>query len=77
MCGEQYRSRVIPGPTAVASAVAVSGLSTRRFTFEGFLPVAKKERAERLESSERDSSYAYEAPHKLRQTLTTFPVSWR
>ena len=31
--------RVVPGPSAVVSAVAISGLSTRRFTFEGFLPV--------------------------------------
>ncbi len=72
MCAENnIEVRVIPGPTAVASAVAVSGLSTRRFTFEGFLPVAKKERAERLEklSNETAVMVFYEAPHKLRQTL--------
>lgn len=63
--------RVIPGPTAVASAVAVSGLSVRRFTFEGFLPVAKKERTDRLEKLRNETAVMvfYEAPHKLRQTL--------
>ncbi|MDD6059716.1 MAG: 16S rRNA (cytidine(1402)-2'-O)-methyltransferase [Ruminococcus sp.] len=72
MCAENnIEVRVIPGPTAVASAVAVSGLSTRRFTFEGFLPVAKKERAERLEKLRNETAVMvlYEAPHKLRQTL--------
>lgn len=72
MCAENnIEVRVIPGPTAVASAVAVSGLSTRHFTFEGFLPVAKKERAERLEKLRNETAVMvfYEAPHKLRQTL--------
>ncbi len=64
--------RVVPGPSAVVSAAAVSGLSIRRFTFEGFLPVPKKERAERLEML-RDETAAmifYEAPHKLKTTLS-------
>ena len=43
LCAEQgIDIKVVPGPSAVVSAVAVSGLSTRRFTFEGFLPVPKK-----------------------------------
>lgn len=63
--------RVVPGPSAVVSAVAVSGLSTRRFTFEGFLPVPKKERAERLEKLRGETAVMvfYEAPHKLKTTL--------
>ena len=63
--------RVVPGPSAVVSAVAVSGLSTRRFNFEGFLPVPKKERSERLEKLRNETAVMvfYEAPHKLRTTL--------
>ena len=63
--------KVVPGPSAVVSAVAVSGLSTRRFTFEGFLPVPKKERAERLEKLRGETAVMvfYEAPHKLKTTL--------
>jgi len=63
--------KVVPGPSAVVSAVAVSGLSTRRFTFEGFLPVPKKERSERLEKLRNETAVMvfYEAPHKLKTTL--------
>lgn len=63
--------KVVPGPSAVISAVAVSGLSTSRFIFEGFLPVAKKERAQRLERLRGETAVMviYEAPHKLRTTL--------
>ncbi len=62
---------VIPGPSAVISALAVSGLETGRFTFEGFLSVNKKSRSEHLESllSERRTMIFYEAPHKLPNTL--------
>ena len=61
----------IPGCCAVISALAVSGLSTRRFTFEGFLPVNKKERRELLKElkNERRTMVFYEAPHKLNGTL--------
>lgn len=72
MCAENgIDVRVVPGPSAVVSAVAVSGLSTRRFTFEGFLPVPKKERAERLELLRNETALMvfYEAPHKLKNTL--------
>ena len=72
MCAEQgIDIKVVPGPSAVVSAVAVSGLSTRRFTFEGFLPVPKKERAERLEKLRGETAVMvfYEAPHKLKTTL--------
>ena len=61
----------IPGCCALISALAVSGLSTRRFTFEGFLSVNKKERREHLKSltGEQRTMIFYEAPHKLSATL--------
>lgn len=62
---------VIPGCSAAVAAVAVSGLEIDRWVFEGFLPVPKKERAERLEIV-KDLPHAlvfYEAPHKIKQTL--------
>ncbi|MDE6762196.1 MAG: 16S rRNA (cytidine(1402)-2'-O)-methyltransferase [Oscillospiraceae bacterium] len=62
---------VVPGPTAMASAVAVSGLSTSRFSFEGFLSVTKKQRFSHLQSVANDTRTLifYEAPHKLVSTL--------
>lgn len=62
---------VVPGCNAAVAAVAVSGISTERWTFEGFLPVPKKERAERLESVKTlpHTLVFYEAPHKIRGTL--------
>ncbi len=62
---------VVPGPTAFASAVAVSGLPTGRFTFEGFLSVNKKERREHLLSLQKEvrTMVFYEAPHKLSAAL--------
>ncbi|MBR5459456.1 MAG: 16S rRNA (cytidine(1402)-2'-O)-methyltransferase [Clostridia bacterium] len=61
----------VPGPSAVVSALAVSGLPTSRFTFEGFLSTNKKERTEHLESvkSLSHTLIFYEAPHKLCDTL--------
>lgn len=63
--------RVIPGPSAVVSALAVSGLSTSRFSFEGFLSVTKKQRLEHLEEvkNNKNTMIFYEAPHKLVSTL--------
>ena len=63
---------VIPGCNAAVAAVAVSGIDTQRFAFEGFLPVNKKERAERLVqiASMPHTLIFYEAPHKLKQTLS-------
>lgn len=63
---------VVPGPTAMATALAVSGLPTARFTFEGFLSVNKKERRTHLASiaGEARTMVFYEAPHKLLATLT-------
>ena len=61
----------VPGPTALASALAVSGLPTGRFTFEGFLSVNKPGRREHLMSlvNEERTMIFYEAPHKLPNTL--------
>ncbi len=73
LCAENgIEVRVVPGPSAVVSAAALSGLNTRRFTFEGFLPVPKKERSERLEAlrNETGAMIFYEAPHKLKTTLS-------
>lgn len=61
----------VPGASACVTALAVSGQDTARFVFEGFLPVPKKERRERLEflQGETRTVIFYEAPHKLRGTL--------
>lgn len=65
------RVEAVPGPTAFATAVAVSGMPVRRFTFEGFLSVNKPERRAHLESlrTEPRTMVFYEAPHKLAATL--------
>ena len=62
----------IPGCCALISALAVSGLPTGRFTFEGFLSVNRRSRREHLSSllSEKRTMIFYEAPHKLLTTLT-------
>lgn len=61
----------VPGPTAFATAVALSGMSVGRFTFEGFLSMNKVSRREHLESikDEKRTMVFYEAPHKLSNTL--------
>ncbi|WP_013324339.1 16S rRNA (cytidine(1402)-2'-O)-methyltransferase [Gloeothece verrucosa] len=61
----------IPGVTAGVTALAVSGLPTDRFVFEGFLPTKGKERRERLNclKDETRTLIFYEAPHRLPQTL--------
>lgn len=61
----------VPGCCAAVTALAVSGLPSRRFCFEGFLPMEKRDRAERLEAlkTERRTSILYEAPHRLMRTL--------
>ena len=72
LCVEQGIPVVaLPGPCAVVTALAVSGLPTGRFTFEGFLPTNKKNRREQLGelTGERRTMIFYEAPHKLRETL--------
>ena len=75
LCAERgIKTVVIPGPSAVVSALAVSALPTGRFTFEGFLSVNKKSRGEHLKSllREKRTMIFYEAPHKLPATLKDF-----
>ena len=72
MCASQGISVVsVPGPSAVVTALAMSGLPTQRFTFEGFLSTAGKSRREHLASlkEEHRTIVIYEAPHKLAETL--------
>ncbi len=61
----------IPGPCAVITALSISGQSTGRFCFEGFLSTAKKSRREHLQklAEEERTMVFYEAPHKLLPTL--------
>lgn len=61
----------VPGPTAFATALAVSGMESGRFTFEGFLSVNKQSRKEHLDElrNEKRTMIFYEAPHKLKATL--------
>ena len=61
----------IPGPCALITALAASGLPTGRFTFEGFLAMNKKNRRAHLEElkGETRTMLFYEAPHKLQSTL--------
>ena len=63
-----------PGPSALVTALAVSGLPTQRFCFEGFLSTASKSRREHLEQlrGESRTMIFYEAPHKLLRTLGDF-----
>ncbi len=61
----------VPGPSAFVTALAISGMPSGRFCFEGFLPVEKAERKKRLDElkNERRTVLFYEAPHKLQATL--------
>lgn len=61
----------VPGASAAVTALCVSGQPTQRFVFEGFLPMAKRERACRLQAlqGEQRTVLFYEAPHKLARTL--------
>ena len=68
----------VPGPCAVVSALAVSGLPTQRFTFEGFLNTSSKNRTEHLDSlkNETRTMIIYEAPHKLMGTLVDLKATF-
>lgn len=61
----------VPGPSAVISALSISGMETGRFTFEGFLSMNKNKRKQHLEDirDEKRTMVFYEAPHKLPATL--------
>ena len=64
----------VPGPSALVTALAISGVTGGRFCFEGFLSVNKRSRNEHLDSlkNERRTMIFYEAPHKLKNTLKDF-----
>ena len=68
-CGVRVTS--LPGACALITALTMSGLSTRRFVFEAFLPYDRKERKEILSELENDTRtiIIYEAPHHLKKTL--------
>ena len=69
--GQELVALCAENGVTVQAALAVSGLDTRRFTFEGFLPSGKKERRAALEelTGEARTMVFHEAPHRLRQTL--------
>ncbi len=72
LCAERgIEINVVPSPTAAMSALAISGLSTSRFSFEGFLSVTKKQRQAHLDEIKnyKRTLIFYEAPHKLINTL--------
>ena len=72
LCAERgIEINVVPSPTAAMSALAISGLPTSRFSFEGFLSVTKKQRQAHLEEIKnyKRTLIFYEAPHKLINTL--------
>jgi 16S rRNA (cytidine1402-2'-O)-methyltransferase len=66
-----YEVTAVPGPSAAITALVTSGLPAGRFAFEGFLPRAGRERAERLAelAGERRTIVLYEAPHRVERTL--------
>jgi 16S rRNA (cytidine1402-2'-O)-methyltransferase len=68
---------VVPGPSAVLSALVLSGLPTHRFTFEGFLPRHGRPRSERLAeiAAERRTVVLFEAPHRVETTLADLTVA--
>ncbi len=68
----------VPGPSAMVTALAISGMPTGRFCFEGFLSTAKPSRMAHLESlkTETRTMVFYEAPHKLLATLRDMLETW-
>lgn len=68
----------VPGPTAVITALAVSGLPTDRFAFEGFVPRKQGERNALIHalSSEPRTTVFYESPHRLAATMAAFAEAW-
>ena len=66
-----YGVTTVPGPAAAVSALVISGLSTARYVFEGFLPRAGRARAERLAelAAEHRTIVLYEAPHRVLRTM--------
>lgn len=68
----------VPGPCAFVTALAISGMPSGRFTFEGFLTVSKQNRKKHLEEliNEKRTMIFYEAPHKLASTLSDMAKYW-
>lgn len=71
-CAAGIAVRSLPGPTAITTALAVSGLPCDRFCFEGFLPAREAERRQRLDAlrAEPRSMVFFESPHRLQRSLT-------
>ena len=69
--GAGFEVRVIPGPSAITAALAVAGLPTSRFCFEGFLPSRSRERRTELArlAGETRTLVFFEAPHRIAETL--------
>lgn len=67
-----YDVAAVPGPVAAVTALVISGLPTDRYVFEGFLPRAGRDRSRRLAevADEHRTIVLYEAPHRIRRTLT-------
>lgn len=79
LCAERsIKVTSIPGCCASITALTLSALPTARFTFEGFLPMDKKERRLRLAELERETRTMlfHEAPHKLKKTLDDFSATF-
>ncbi len=72
------RVTAVPGPSAVLTALAVSGLPVDRFCFEGFLPRKAGERSRRLDSlrEEERTMVFFEAPHRTEAALAAMATSW-
>lgn len=73
LCAEhEIEAAAVPGPTAAMTALAISGLPSKRFCFEGFLSTTKRIRREHLEQLKTlpQTLIFYEAPHKLKNTLS-------
>lgn len=74
MCREAgIQVTAVPGAAACITALTISGLPTRRFAFEAFLPADKKERQQILDELKEETRtiVIYEAPHRLVKTLRT------
>lgn len=68
----------LPGPSVVLTALSISGLATRRFCFEGFLPRSRRQRRQRIQELAEDprTIILFEAPHRLIETLTWLLEIW-